>query len=322
MINLRGSRGFSLVEIMVAVGLLGGLALVVLNLTKQTTTTQKRFQTDVDADFIMKEIAGILAVSCNSSQIVGKNASSTAAGVITNINGKYLANNSTGYGTSNIKIVSYELSDTGFSEITDTTKETSLIINFATPKAVSSTASLIKPRRIKLIVTKNTGNVVTCQSAWSNQQDHWTKSGNNVFYNMGNVGIGTATPVVKLDVAGEIRPGGASTGGACAQEGAFAYDFGSHSPVFCSNAGVWTPMGGGLGTITVRSASATAWRWPSPYVACNPDEKVLGGGGVCSGGSGYNFVVNSTPSGNGWQLGCDTPNNQTTTGVVYAICAK
>lgn len=127
---------------------------------------------------------------------------------------------------------------------------------------------------------------------------------------------------MKLDVAGEIRPGGATTGAACAQEGAFAYDFGAHAPVYCKDTGVWAPMGGGLGNITVRSASATAWRWPSPYVSCNADEKVLGGGGACSGGSGYNFVVNSTPSGNGWQLGCDTPNNQTTTGVVYVICGK
>jgi hypothetical protein len=48
-------------------------------------------------------------------------------------------------------------------------------------------------------------------SAWVNQQDYWTKTGNNISYSAGNVGIGTAAPTKKLEVNGEIQ---ANTSGA------------------------------------------------------------------------------------------------------------
>lgn len=37
---------------------------------------------------------------------------------------------------------------------------------------------------------------------------HWTKSGNNIYYNDGNVGIGMTSPGVRLDVNGDIRSNG------------------------------------------------------------------------------------------------------------------
>jgi uncharacterized delta-60 repeat protein len=40
----------------------------------------------------------------------------------------------------------------------------------------------------------------------------WQKSGNNIVYNAGNVGIGTTAPDVKLDVAGDIEAGLTTTG--------------------------------------------------------------------------------------------------------------
>ena len=63
----------------------------------------------------------------------------------------------------------------------------------------------------------------------------------------GNVGIGTTTPTAKLEVTGSIKPGAATTGTACGSEGAFAYDFSAHAPVYCSNTGAWTAMGGSGG---------------------------------------------------------------------------
>jgi len=36
----------------------------------------------------------------------------------------------------------------------------------------------------------------------------WTTSGNNISYSTGNVGVGTASPGQKLDVAGDIRTSG------------------------------------------------------------------------------------------------------------------
>lgn len=45
-------------------------------------------------------------------------------------------------------------------------------------------------------------------SNWVNQGQTWSKSGNNVYYNGGNVGIGTAAPTSSLSVSGNVAVSG------------------------------------------------------------------------------------------------------------------
>lgn len=113
----------------------------------------------------------------------------------------------------------------------------------------------------------------------------------------GKVGIGTSSPATKLDVNGGIRPGSVTTGASCAGngEGTFAYDPTTHAPVYCSNSGVWTPIGssgvsscpsgftlvgpvGGANSFCVSSAPETATTYWSAWTTC---------AGKNTGGRGY-----------------------------------
>ena len=238
------NSGFSLIELLIVVGILSGISLFIINLNKQASSTQKKFQVDIDADFITKEIAGILAdpANCNATQIIGKNADSTAAGQIDNIYGKYSTASTTGYGSSQINISSYEIKNSGLAEITDTNTETSLVINFSMPKIVSTKQATLKSRRIKLIITKSGSKIATCMSAWVNQKDYWTKSGNDIFYHSGNVGIGTVPSTAKLDVAGEVKFGNTSSTCNATNEGQQRYNSITKQMEFC-NGTSWGAFG-------------------------------------------------------------------------------
>jgi len=115
----------------------------------------------------------------------------------------------------------------------------------------------------------------------------------------------------------------------CKFEGAVKY--GNDNKIYaCKNiAGNlrWTlpptpPMRVNSADITVRTATATAWRWPTAIASCLTGERVIGGGGACYGGGGFNFIYYSNPSGNSWHIGCDTPWSHFSRADAYAVCLK
>ncbi len=56
----KNSKGFTLVEIMIASGLMAGLALIVMNITSQGTKNAKRISQDVEVVNIVSDIMGVL----------------------------------------------------------------------------------------------------------------------------------------------------------------------------------------------------------------------------------------------------------------------
>lgn len=67
--GLGKNKGFSLVEVMVALGLAGGLALIIVKLTEMGSSAQKLVETKDDIHQMNQEIAGVLAdrFSCRNT---------------------------------------------------------------------------------------------------------------------------------------------------------------------------------------------------------------------------------------------------------------
>ncbi|MGQ6099451.1 shufflon system plasmid conjugative transfer pilus tip adhesin PilV, partial [Serratia sp. IR-2025] len=87
--------------------------------------------------------------------------------------------------------------------------------------------------------------------------------------------------------------------------------------ISCVN-GVWS---GSTGSPVIRTAYASAYRFPGAVAYCAGSEKVVGGGGQCNTAEGYVWLTVSRPNGdNSWYAGCDTTKNITATITVYAIC--
>ncbi len=272
MISMKSIRGFSLLEVMIVVGLLAGLSLVAMNISKQSNKSSAKYQLDTEISLITNEINGILSdpKSCLATVKLATldhvQQYSNTTGAYTS---KYLTNSVNGNGKA--KILSYAL-DLGPGA------ETPLLKIVFENKEILKNSDSSNPtisKIIKLEITPNgaaaVADITTCRSVSTATDTMWNRvSGTSIIhYDSGNVGIGTATPEAKLDVDGEIRAGstGVLENGACSTEGAFAYDKVAHKPVFCNNDSPtkhWTAMNGSNGEVlsiygTHSGASVGTW---------------------------------------------------------------
>lgn len=74
---------------------------------------------------------------------------------------------------------------------------------------------------------------------------YWSNATGGINFSAGNVGIGSATPTAKLDVAGEIKLGNTSSTCNAANEGQQRYDSTSKSMQFCNGTN-WLSMSTGI----------------------------------------------------------------------------
>jgi len=132
-LNFQKSRGFSLIEIMIATSLVGALSLLVYKITADQQKNIKKNEVKIDSDSIIHEIRQTLANrdSCTAT-LAGQSASATAVGSITTIKqnvpqtatfvDKYTSNttfaSATRYGSSGVRIISYSLNSTDASDTT------------------------------------------------------------------------------------------------------------------------------------------------------------------------------------------------------------
>lgn len=152
--------------------------------------------------------------------------------------------------TDGLTIKSYSLSNSGLSA-----PETNLRIDFSRGK------SALKDETHKFITIRysvdGSGNILSCYGL-ANNSIYWARATNeekNIFYEGGNVGIGTNDPKVSLDVNGDMRPGPPGTCSALSI-GSIAYDPTTQTIRICTATGWNSPTG--AGTLTTFSASCNS----------------------------------------------------------------
>ncbi|NOT78565.1 MAG: tail fiber domain-containing protein [Bacteriovoracaceae bacterium] len=197
----KNNRGFSLVELMMILGALGGVSLLVMNLSKQTIKSSAKLQFDTDVTLTTNEINGIL--SDPAKCLATLQTTATPASIN---NGKYYITSSAsapaqGYGNSGLMITSYTLTGTAPDGVL-----TILYQNKNILKGSSGAANISK--KINLYIEGSPGAITKCRASSTSTTDIWSHgTGNDIFY-LGEVGIGTTSPGYKLDVTGDIKSSG------------------------------------------------------------------------------------------------------------------
>lgn len=240
----KNNRGFSLIEVLVAVAALGGLSIAGMQLYQNQVKGQKTVETNYEVTAIVQQLRTVLSNPTNCAvSFVGLNPSSaTPTFIRKEVNSAFeevyrVDDQQPG----NIRIRSYNFNKTypGMAS-----NETMLVVNFSRgPAAIKDQTQ----KALKIVYTADgSGNILTCHAFNNNNDDFWVQSmaqPHDIYYAAGNVGVGVVNPSAKLDVGGAIKVGPAADTCAAAQEGHQRYNSTLKAMQFC-NGSVWASMGG------------------------------------------------------------------------------
>ena len=157
-------NGFTLVELLIVVAGIAGLALVSVSLSKMNLKASTKYTYDSDTQAIANELSTDLSTPSKCLASLGGSNALSSSNTITNINGKFFIKSEpsapdSGYGASNIKIDSYTVSSTA----TDLANNVSYLnINFVNKDLLKgSSGSDFVPKKIRLRVKVNASNDIT-----------------------------------------------------------------------------------------------------------------------------------------------------------------
>jgi type II secretory pathway pseudopilin PulG len=205
-----GQEGMTLVEIMVATGLLGGLAVAGMTMFKTQNEAQKTVEANYEVVTVLSQIRGVLSDSTNCQNSFGSTSPTpqppnggsvttlkkTISGVPQNV---YQVNT---FLPGNVKVLSYRLSKAAPGLASN---ETMLNISFSRSKAAVKEEIT---KSLKLVYTTSGANIASCYAYVNNMDSLWqlAANGNDIFFVGGNVGVGTATPRAPMDVSAPLAP--------------------------------------------------------------------------------------------------------------------
>lgn len=209
--NVKKNIGFSLIEIVIAIGALAAIAMFGIKLTKTQTQSNAKASFSRDSLFVINEINTTLSDNDNcfntfsttdtpeGISIFNKSTSAMTPNYIAN-NKIYLGQSSpAGYGSSGkIQIDSYLLTPQSSSTSTAGSEEILKIYLLNSKILVNAAGSnRLTPKTIKLHVQRDpvTKKVISCHGLSSVQTDIWQKAtGKHIYYQGRSVGINTDSP--------------------------------------------------------------------------------------------------------------------------------
>lgn len=242
---MKNNKGFTLVEIMIAAAMLAGLAVVGMQLTKSTAKSSSKMNFDTDVTLTTNEINAILSDPQKCLNTLG------STGTPNSIDGKYFISShasapTQGYGNAGLKITNYNLTASGTSGTLAILYENKNIL-----KGTSGPTNITK--NINLYVEGTVGAITKCRSLSTSSTDIWTRgSSSSIYYNGGNVGVGTITPGYTMQVDGSFGANSNYQGAS----GASLYTPGSYGQVEIRNVNTNTD----LSYLSLHSGGTIAWQ--------------------------------------------------------------
>lgn len=204
--NTVDKKGFSLVEMFIALGLVSGLSLIMATMTRDVNKTVLKASYDSEKILVFNEIKEILKDPAKCL------ATFKTTSMPISVAGKFLTAGSSGapingYGNGKIEIESYTLSGSAPNGL--------LTISFKSKNILKKFTN--KNQLLKIYYEGALNAVTKCYAVSTNSTELWglDKATSNVFYQVGKVGIGTATPQAALDVSGAVKIGNESQVSLC-----------------------------------------------------------------------------------------------------------
>lgn len=263
------ARGFTVVEVLIAAVLLAIISMAIATTMSNTAASQRSIQAkDLQRD-VMSEISDLLSNRVACLNTFGGNNPQTPFTVTSLKDAANAAKFSVGANHSSqlLRFTEFKLENwqpdatapnQGTSKLTVSLTKTGTIIG---PKDIKQQLTI----RLKL----NAANSLIDCFTLGNSSEFWKSSPMDVldiFYNGGNVGIGTSNPAAALDVAGGIKLNNDTSACDATHAGTMRW---TGSAFEGCNGISWAPLGGG-GTLSVD-----VWVCPLKYT-CDDGQNVNG----------------------------------------------
>ena len=250
---IQNRRGFSLVGMMVGVALLGILTAGMMRVFSNMALNQNYVKFRAEVDNFGEELRAQLGVKEICTQtFAGINLSPTAPNTpipaIKDASGHvmFAAPSPTALGDNSFIISSIALKNqpaTNWYVEDNPISGAGRVFVQVTYHAVGPVSGPSDSYRTYTLATHRnlTTSVLTdCSALGKSAGDGvWRYTNSDIYFNTGNVGIGTTAPLSALDVNGAIHPGSATKGNPCVQEGSFAYDTAAHVALLCDQSLHW-----------------------------------------------------------------------------------